>query len=267
MNTGTFSFASLFPQKPRGRALKMNLKKYEKKLNCKCDNTELCVVMEGEEESVPLMTGREEENNVNSREKYITCQSECQVSHFLTERETHQDQQQSELLRDIDRTEGERKHTSEHWLLKDNNSHMCLKVKVIIMWTRQAEKNIKSSNYHTEQEELKNVFVFGSTGQKKDQTHVIPEKETLNSTGQETQQGHNNMMGRQVQYDCYKGEGEEMKIEDPGEQQQSKMSGSEEETHLDERERKTKNNYHTDQKLKKSKKVTAKKKSEQDQKK
>lgn len=40
-------------------------------------------------------------------------------------------------------------------------------------------------------------------------TSVNTEKELLNSTEEETQQGHD-MMVTQVQYDCYKGEGMEM---------------------------------------------------------
>uniref|UniRef100_A0AAQ6INB7 Ig-like domain-containing protein n=1 Tax=Anabas testudineus TaxID=64144 RepID=A0AAQ6INB7_ANATE len=182
----------------------------EEKFNSKCDKTELCVVVEGEEESVSLMGERVEENNVDSREKNIECQKENKDSQFVTERETNQDQLEinSELLRNMDRTEGEKKHTSvktekeplilteqetqkEQNIMRRQEENVCDKTEgeevkredtglqlSLVSFSkdftnldkRDAEKN-NISNDHTEQEELKNVFAFGSTGQKKEATH------------------------------------------------------------------------------------------------
>uniref|UniRef100_A0AAQ6IDW3 Ig-like domain-containing protein n=1 Tax=Anabas testudineus TaxID=64144 RepID=A0AAQ6IDW3_ANATE len=183
----------------------------EEKFNSKCDKTELCVVVEGEEESRPLMAERVEEDNLDSREKNIESQRGKKDSQFVTERETNQDQLKTNSeLRDMDRTEGEKKHRS-----------------------------------------------------------VKTEKEPLILTEQETQK-EQNIMSKKGGNGSDKTEGAEEKRQKDegllavGGQQQSQMSVSREETNLDERERKKKNNSQTDQKVKKPEKERTKKKSEQD---
>ncbi|XP_026178848.1 butyrophilin subfamily 1 member A1-like [Mastacembelus armatus] len=67
-------------------------KTMEEEMKTNADNTELQAVDEGEEKLL-LLSGREEENNVDSGgEKKIKCQGEHKDPH-VSERETHQDQE------------------------------------------------------------------------------------------------------------------------------------------------------------------------------
>ncbi|XP_049433692.1 trichohyalin-like [Epinephelus fuscoguttatus] len=80
----------------------------ETMVTSRSDNTGFQVVVEGEEERVPLMAGREGQNNVDNRgeEKISQSHSEHEDPQVGAERETHQNQLVTNP--DMDRTEGER---------------------------------------------------------------------------------------------------------------------------------------------------------------
>ncbi|XP_049435593.1 trichohyalin-like [Epinephelus fuscoguttatus] len=80
----------------------------ETMVTCRSDNTGFQVVVEGEEERVPLMAGSEGQNNVDNRgeEKISQSHSEHEDPQVGAERETHQNQLVTNP--DMDRTEGER---------------------------------------------------------------------------------------------------------------------------------------------------------------